>query len=225
MKSLKCILATLVLSLSIFPAFAQFSIGVRGGIHLGDLALSNVNGFGANPEARLGALGGIVSEFRFTEHIAVQPELNFIQKGGRQEFSLNDSLFGNINATSNVIFNYLELPVLFKVGGDMGMVRFDGLAGPAIGYALNGKVKNVSTVNGETETEENDIDFDEDEFSRTDFSIHLGGMLTFKAGEMARIFIDGRYIIGLTDLNKSTEDDEEARNRGGSFSAGVLFTL
>ncbi len=225
MKFRKITLATLLVTLCAFHACAQFSIGVRGGIHLGDFALSNVEGFGTNPESRTGGLFGVVSEFRFSENIAIQPELNFIQKGSQQNFSLSDSLFGDISVNADVILNYLELPVLFKVGGDLGMVRVDALAGPGFGYAVNGKIKSVSTVNGETETEEEAIDFEKDEFSRTDLSIHLGGMLTLKAGERTSIFVDGRYIIGLTDLNTSNDDDDEARNRGGSFSAGVLFTL
>ena len=225
MKLRKITFATFLLTLCTFPVFAQFSIGVRGGIHLGDFALKNVEGFATNPESRTGPLFGVVSEIRVNDHFAIQPELNFIQKGSRQEFSLNDSLFGNIQAKAEVILNYLELPVLLKVGGDLGtMLRVDALAGPAVGYGLNGKFKNVSTVNGETESEEESIDFDKDELSRTDFSIHVGGMLTLKAGERAKVFVDGRYIIGLTNLNTSSEDNE-ARNRGGSFSAGVMFTL
>lgn len=225
MKLRKITLPTLLLTLCAFQAFAQFSIGLRGGIHLGDFALKNVEGFATNPESRLGGLFGVVSEIRLNDNFAIQPELNFIQKGSRQELSLSDSLFGDIDVKAEVILNYLELPVLFKFGGNVGsMVRVDALAGPGFGYALNGKFKNVSTVNGETESENEAIDFDKDELSRTDVSIHVGGMLTLKAGEAAKIFVDGRYIIGLTNLNTSNETNE-ARNRGGSFSAGVLFTL
>jgi len=224
MKYRKNTFAALLFTLLTFPAFAQFSIGVRGGINLGDFALSNVEGFATNPESRLGGLFGVVTELRVNDNFAVQPELNFIQKGSRQQFSLNDSLFGDIDVRAEVILNYLELPILLKAGGNMGMLRVDALAGPALGFALNGKFKNASTVNGESESEEKAIDFDKDELSRTDFSVHLGAMLTLKAGERTSLFVDGRYIIGLTDLNTSN-DKGEARNRGGAFSGGVLFTL
>ena len=224
MKLLKIAFATLLLTLFASDAFSQFSIGARGGIHIADYAISGADGFGTNPESRLGPLVGVVSEIRFSDNFAIQPELNFLQKGASQDIQFSDSLFGGLRVEAEVFVNYLELPVLLKVGSSFSTLRVDALVGPGFGYAMSGKTKGTITTNGVPESEEESIDFDEDGFSRTDFSLHFGGMLTFQAGGAAKIFVDGRYILGLTNLNTS-DSDTETRNRGVSFSAGVLVGL
>ena len=169
---------------------------------------------------------GVVAEIRINDHFAIQPEFNLIQKGAKQEFSEVDSLIGSISTKTNIAFNYLEVPVLIKAGTSFGPARVDLLAGPSFGYALSGKVKEEFTLNGETEKDEIDVDFKEDEVKRTDVGLQLGAAFSFNLGESAKLFVDGRYLFGLTNLNDSTEDDSfKVNNRGVALSAGVLFTL
>lgn len=131
---------------------------------------------------------------------------------------------GEASGRTDFIFNHIEIPVLFKGGGAFGPVRVDGLVGPGLSYALNGKAKYKITVNGNTETETEDIDFEDDEFSRTDLSLHVGAVFSLNLGEALKVFADTRYLLGLTNLNAS-DSPEEAKNRGISLSAGVLVPL
>lgn len=212
------------LALVTYAASAQISIGPKAGINLANWSVENAEENG-DYQSRMGYQFGVVAEIRINDHFAIQPEFNLIQKGAKQEFSEVDSLIGSISTKTNVVFNYLEVPVLIKAGTSFGPARVDLLAGPSFGYALSGKVKEEFTLNGETEKDEIDIDFKEDEVKRTDVGLQLGAAFSFNLGESAKLFVDGRYLFGLTNLNDSTEDSFKVNNRGVALSAGVLFTL
>jgi len=214
----------------VFAAFAltaqvQISVGPRVGVNLAKWSVdSDFEEEIGDISNRLGFLAGAAAEIRFNENLAIQPEINFIQKGFKTEFSVSDSIFGDYSGETNAILNYLEVPVMLKVGKSFGTTRLDVLAGPSFGYAMNGKVKYKETFGGETEEDEEDIDFDDDEISRLDFGVQVGAAVTFGLGN-ANLFIDGRYLLGLSNLNDSGDDEFKANNRGIVFSAGVLFPL
>lgn len=221
----KCLL-TGVFALITLAATAQISIGPRVGVTLAKWSLNEdeLADFG-DIKNRSGLLAGVVAEIRLNDNFAIQPEINFMQKGFKSEYSEVDSIFGSLEEKTNAVINYLEVPVLLKAGASFGPARVDVLAGPSFGYGLNGKVKYEFTFDGETEKEEEDIDFEDDEISRLDLGLQFGAAVTFGLGERANIFVDGRYLLGLTNLNDSGDDDIKAYNRGIALSAGVLFSL
>jgi len=211
-------------------ASAQASFGLRGGVNL---STWTINGeaeeeLGDFQKNRTSLLFGVISEIRFSDNLAIQPEINFIQKGTRFEESETDPVLGNASFKLDYILNYIEVPVLLKGGAGFGAGRIDVLAGPSFGYALNGKQKSEITFLGMTEKETEDIDFKEDEVSRTDFGLQFGAALSLNLGSSAKLFVDGRYLLGLTNLNTSentSSDDWTPRNRGIALTAGVLIAF
>ncbi len=122
---------------------------------------------------------------------------------------------------SQLILNYLEIPVLAKYSFGSETIQGFVHAGPSIGYALSGKTK--ESVNDEED--ETDIDFEEEELKRLDFSFALGGGIGFDAGP-ATIFADFRYLLGLTNLDDSdSAEDATQNNRGIGFALGAIFPL
>lgn len=226
MRTFKNTTSTLVLlTLLVSTASAQFSIGLRGGIHLANWAINDdLRNTLGDPEIRLSPVVGAVMEIRFTDNIALQPEMIFLQKGFKQENSYSDPILGAFSSRFDMIINHIEVPVLFKAGGVVGPLRMEGLVGPGLSVALTGKRKTETVYNGVENTDTRDIDFHDDEFSRIDFSIHAGAVFSLKLGEVVRVFLDSRYLLGLTNINTSDSADA-ARNRGISISTGVLFTL
>ncbi len=225
MKTLKISITTLVLATLASTVSAQFSIGLRGGLHLANWAVNDDlrNSLG-DPAIRLSPVVGAVMEIRFTDNIALQPEMIFLQKGFKQENSYTDPILGEFSSRNDMIINHIEVPVLFKAGGVLGPLRMEGLVGPGVSVALTGKRKTETVFNGVEDKNTRDIDFNDDEFSRIDFSIHAGAVFSIKLGEVVRVFLDSRYLLGLTNINTSSSSDA-ARNRGVSISTGVLFTL
>jgi len=173
---------------------------------------------------RLGILGGAVVELRFTDNLALQTELGFIQKGAKSEFSYSDPQLGDVSEEVEFIFNYLEVPVLFKAGTSFGKARLDALVGPSFGYAMNAKGKYKVTIDGNTEEEEEDLDFDENGIKRLDLGLQFGAALGINITESAQLFVDGRYLLGLSNLNEDSEDGD-IKTKGIALSAGVLFRL
>lgn len=206
-------------------AFAQVSIGPRAGINLATWDVSDdVAEQIGSVGNRLSLLFGAVAEIRINDHFAVQPELDFIQKGFSSESNYTDPVLGNVSGSEDVVTNNLEIPVLVKAGGAIGPVRIDGLAGPSFAYSLNGKLKTKISIGGQSDSSSEDINFEDDQFSRTDLGIQLGLAVGLNLGESAKLFLDGRYLLGFTNLNTSGEDGE-VKNRGIAISAGVLFPL
>jgi hypothetical protein len=209
-----------------FTAFSlsaqtQISIGPRLGINLAKWSTDDSADEILTIDNRLGLLAGGVLELRFNDNLALQPEINFIQKGFKTELAVFDTV---PDTEVRFILNYLEIPVLLKVGKSFGSARFDVLAGPSFGYAINGKTRTKFNLDGDESDIGQSVDFEEAGLKRFDMSVQVGAAFTFGLGEKTDLFIDGRYLLGLTNLN-DTGDDSEARNRGIAFSAGLLFPL
>lgn len=217
-------LMTAALAFVTMAASAQISIGPRVGVNLSNWSVDSGEDVG-DFKSRTGYQFGIAAEIRFNDNFAIQPELNFLQKGARQDMAEVDSVLGNIAFKSNYVINYLEVPVLVKAGKSFGPARVDILAGPSFGYGLNGKLKSEFTIGGETNKDESDLNFKDDQIKRVDVGLQFGASVSFNLGDRASLFVDGRYLFGLTDLNDSDDDSFKVNNRGIGLSAGVLFKL
>lgn len=225
MKVLGKLIFTLMFNLLALAAFAQISIGPRAGINLASWSLGGeIAEDLPSAKSRLSYLFGAVAEIRINDNFAVQPELLFVQKGARFEESETDPVLGTASYEFTAVTNNFEIPVLLKGGTSFGSGRFDVLVGPSFAYSMNGKLKTKATFMGQTEEEEEDIDFDDDEFSRTDLNLQFGAAFTFNVGG-ASVFVDGRYLLGLTNLNTSDDDDSTVKNKGIALSVGALFPL
>lgn len=227
MKHINQLVLTFAATFVVFSASAQiqFSYGLRAGINLAKWETEELEEEG-DIKNRLGLLGGAVLELRFNENFAIQPEINFLQKGVKVEYSVSDPILGNYSGSTNIYLNYLEVPVALKVGRSFGGMRADLLAGPSFGYGLNGKSKDSYTFNGVTEKDESDIDFKEDEIKRIDLGLQIGATVSFGFGENTRLFVDGRYLFGFTNIVDSGDsEDPKVYNRGIALSAGLLFPL
>lgn len=163
---------------------------------------------------------------------ALQPEVNYIQKGASiksdGEFYIGEAIYTSKN-TSKQTINYLEFPVLarFEYGSDKFKVAV--FTGPSVGFGLGGRYEVESRVEtGETvevytskgkivfydqNGEENTASLDHN----IDFSVQAGAAFTF----FKHIQLDVRYGHGLT--NKSHYVD--SKNRVLQFSVGVPISL
>jgi hypothetical protein len=182
----------------------------------------------------IGLTFGVAYNHQITEMFSLQPELNFIQKGFRQEVHENqDGTTMDGKGKFNV--NYLELPILAKVLFGEGNVKFYLNAGPSLGIGLGGKYKADYTVsflgNSQTESFENKIKFgdpdnsDEDELyldNRLELSLQsgFGIMITDK------IMIDFRYGHALSSMTDDSDDEAgKIKNRVFQLTVGYPIRL
>lgn len=222
MKHVSYFLGLLLTLLLTQTATAQ--LGIKAGINLASLseepAESSIQDF--EEESILGFQAGLVAEIPVSEAFAIQPELLWVQKGGRRLYELAGSSY-----EQRVTYNYVQVPVLAKVkagetdGSGLGLYFFGG---PFVGYALDGKVEQDLTVAGVTTESEFDIEFDDNDNQRR---IDWGA--TFGLGaNLGALFIDLRYDLGINnmlddDANNNNDNDPYLRTRGIGLTAGFVF--
>ncbi len=204
---------------------AQIGIGLRGGLNFANWSLNDAakDEFVFDAKSANSLLFGALLEIRLSQNLAIQPEVNYIQKGTK----IDETILGAV-VKGRYTINYLEVPLLLKAGVGFGIGRFDVLLGPSFGYGLNGKYKITTTVSGIEDTVEEDLDFEEDEISRTDLGAQVGASLGLNLGSTTRFFVDGRYLLGFSNLDKHEHvggEDPSVKNRGVALTAGLIFSF
>ncbi len=173
-------------------------IGLKGG-----LSEANLNGDAVtNNSYKPGFVGGGFLCYDVTDIFSIQPEVLFVMKGAKfdsAEVSFKDKL------------DYIEVPILVKVTLPVsGKIKPSLYAGPTFNFVMSAK-----QVDGE------EIDF-KDQISSMDFGIAAGAMLAYQM-EMASIFVEGRYDVGLKTIVKNaddTGDKPDITNGGFQFMVG-----
>ncbi len=173
-----------------------------------------------------------------------QPELLYVQKGSRLHYSgeyrtismddpmLNDD--GSIEISTKTVVNYLEMPLLGRVGFGSEPFKFFVTAGPSVGYALNGRYlwkMSPYSIDGNAkgrilykkEPENNNGDDayrDPARYNRVDVGIQGGVGCGLAAGPGVLQF-EARYGFGLTPEFKGGTD----ANRVLAFTLGYAIPL
>lgn len=161
--------------------------------------------------------------FPINERFAIQPELQFIQKG--VAFSFQEA---GITTKTALKTNYLELPILFKTNFPVGKMDISVLAGPSVGYALN---RFVSQKIGDGDRETEDVDFVDSgaaKDQRRDLGL-VGGISASWSLGIGSVVLDARYSLDLNDDAKfegdKPADYKRSTNRGFLFSAGYVIPI
>lgn len=192
---LTCLLA-LALALAA-PAQAQTGFGIKGGMTIAKLTGDNTDAL----KSRTGFMVGGYAAIPIGEGTAIQPELNYAQKGAK---------FETENGDVNEKFDYIEIPVLFKytVAGEGARPYF--LVGPYLGFNTSAKIES----GGQS------VDVG-DEIKSTDFGLVFGIGV-----ELQKFLIEARYGLGLTDIYQEPEGVEDLGSLKTStiaFQIGYAF--
>lgn len=216
--SRKATIIALALAFGLFgagqSAAQDVTVGVKGGINIADISVSDDDG-GAetDTDTRSGFIGGGFLNIGLGDYLAIQPEFLYAQKGAKgidEDVDLELKL------------DYFEIPVLIQllIPIENSPVRPTLYAGPAISF--ESKCELEGTQGGTSVA----IDCDEGDFDRksTDFGAVFGGGLGFDVGQ-ALVTIEGRYNLGLADINDTAGETTEFKNRAFSVMAGVGFRV
>ena len=144
---------------------------------------------------------GVVSEIGLHKNFAIQPELNFTQKG----FQINEGTDLNIfnvpvpvGVTAISKFNYLEMPLLAKARFGNEKANFYMLAGPTFGYAMSGKLDTRAKLLIEVDLFETAIDLDAVGYERWEVGGMAGAGVSVNTGNGSQLFLDVRYSHGFS---------------------------
>ena len=182
--------------------------GVSGGVKagVGFATLSEDSSQDVDLDKRTGIVAGGFVTWPVGERFAIQLEGLFTQKG---------AAFDQAGFTGTTKLDYVEVPVLFV--SSTAPFRSSGtslqfFAGPSIAFKVS--AKGSTSFDGETM----DFDIPDDAIDRFDLSVVAGAGVTF-----GHFLIEGRYTVGLSDINSDASDPTKVKNRSLAVLAGVRF--
>lgn len=207
--------------LAFLLAMVSVSMAQRIGIKAG----ANISSMQAQPECsdcnpwiQPGFQVGATVRFPFNRVFALESGLLFSSRGSREDIFPGGAAY-NYRRT----FFYLDIPVTANVSFPVGSVRIYGEAGPYLGVALAGSIKEVEDFNGMKTTENYDILFEsgdgEENMKRMDAGLLVGAGLEFRA-----IRVGFSYGYGLANVTANTGGDfDSLKHRFLSVSLGYWF--
>lgn len=175
MKS-KIILVVLILSGISFKGLsqAQFAIGLKGGLNMSKIDFQS--DFNANVSNRTGFHAGAFALIKITS-FGIQPEVLFSKQGSKFTYS---------TASYEANFDYIAVPVLFKLYLPLGL---NIQAGPQFSFLTVDDLK--ATVSGGSAQ-----DIATNFKKKQDTSIAFGAGWDLPFG----LVVDARYVLGLSDM-------------------------
>ncbi|GEM_PF-1172109 len=234
---------------------AQISIGVRGGMLINKMELDFFDFDDEyDNESVTGFQFAVPVEIALGEMFAIQPEIMYGSHGTSLVYSESETDMGITYMYDEEItfkINTLEIPVLGKLKFGSSKLKFNILAGPSLGFGMNGEVKvkysyreedaNGNLIDSDSDSEtldgkfvkdgydEDDLDDDKFPLNKTNLNLHFGGGVAYDLGK-ASIFLDARYILGLNDhfpdyVDADSDEKVTGKSRRIGLSLGVMFPL
>jgi hypothetical protein len=194
MKTKLAIMAIALFSMQ--AASAQFRFGPKAGVNL-----VKVDGKSFKDEFRYGYHVGGFAEIVVTKDkkLSIQPEVLFNQYSTTLDSNFKSVYQNVINSSqSHVKLNYLSIPILLNYKF-IGPVYLQ--AGPAFSILMD-QSKNFLQNGG-------------DAFSKGDFSM-IGGAQV----RLAKLYLSGRYVIGLANIN-DIDDKDKWKSQAIQLSVGL----
>lgn len=207
MKSKNFFVLTLFL-LFAMTAFSQ-SIGLRVGVNSTNFGVAFDDDITSEDEFAFDAVirfqAGLVAEFPIAGPVGIETGLFYTGHGAKNDF---------LGTSYETRLDYLQLPLLLKLRGEVGQISLFLHAGPYASFAISGVNKFEIAGVGTTE----DIDFgDKDgEYSRLDFGLLVGGGIGF-----GPIDVGLNYGYGLAKILNA--DNVRVGNRALSLTLSYRF--
>jgi len=226
MKRILLLSVLFISAISFMQVSAQVKLGVQGGINLAGVSMDpEQDGFETGTLTRL--MAGAIINYNFSPLLGIQAEPAYIQKGSSVDITGRENGF-DIKGEGNIRMDYIEIPVLLKLTFNTPQVQPFLLAGASASFLIGDAKLTLDkiTANGQDVTDQVPAETkDQTQKSKsTDFGLNFGGGLMFAAGA-ADIFLEGQYVLRLTNINDEPNDDTKIKNKGIQIKLGVLFPL
>ncbi len=160
-------------------AHAQVQFGIKAGVNLANLNLSN-NGLGENYKSITDFNAGLLASIKLSRIFYLQPEINYSGQGSVAPIGPN--------AKFEVNTQYINVPVLFKYLHKSGLFAETG---PQVGFLVAADVSITDQSKYSIKSSSEPVDF----------SWAFGG--GYKIPNL-NLGVDARYNLGFTTMDKSS---------------------
>jgi opacity protein-like surface antigen len=234
---MKKIILTSIMLCSVFAFSQDIKFGAKVGLNLSNLR-------GDYPAAvnehnsKIGFHIGGFAQYEINDKFTLQPELLFSTQGNTYG---NKTYYGGgtyyDGAEYNLKLNYLNLPIILKY---KIIEKLSIEIGPQIGYLMSAKTKVDVTEDSRDPSQNYSVEIDmlndgvynfggttvqsKASANRLDFSLNLGASYDITE----KIFIEGRYNLGLSNVDKNSTNGTATnswnmKNSVFQLSAGYRF--
>jgi len=204
----KKLTVVLILALMFFSSdsiLAEFNLGLKTGLNISKLAGDVKPQYDIKGASKMTFAVGIFESLEYTDYFHIQLELLLVRKGAKSDEG--DPFQGRVNLI------YAEIPVLFKLNPLPKKKYSPALfAGAAADLLHSAKLIPDSPYK--------DVEID-DWVKKLDYCIVFGIGVDTDLG-LGTLMVDGRYSIGMTNIN-DTDYDWDIKNRVFSVFVGFLF--
>ena len=220
MKTRTLLLYSFLVCLFSTESFTQnITLGFSPGIQIATFDIDDEDDplFSEGTDYRTGPNFKAFINFEISPNFLIQTEGGFNQKGMILSFATTD-----INGVSidfeeiEMVFNYVEVPVLAVYRLNRKNVNFYAFGGPSFGYLTSAFTKFMNV--------KEQFEFEEDDgINRYEVSL-IGGLkigIPFGNGEL---FFDGRYQRGISNLDEDS-DNSKIFNSGFGLGIGYSFKI
>ena len=195
-------------------------VGFAGGLNMNKIELQPtmrqtfLNGMNGGMSLRY------TSEKYFSMICAAQMEINFAQRGWKEDF---DDETGNSYTRT---LNYIEVPLLAHLswGKEQKGFQFFINLGPQFGFFINDSEEYTGEWTPEERPESIRPIYGKEVENKFDYGITggLGVELKTKAGNF---FIEGRYYYGLSDIYGNSKIDDFGRSANQTISIRAGYSI
>ncbi len=192
----KSIIIMISLLLTVSVNAQKFHYGIKAGSNFA--VQSQVADYFNNSDIRIGFSVGAFGNYLLNEHLTLQGEINYEQKGGK-------------SATKENNYDYLSVPFILKYSlgkSDLTPIRFNINFGPYAGYLLNSKVISEG-VTTDMKNESNTMEY----------GAVTGFGMEYPIGKNS-ITADLRLSLGLTGYQKN---NSTPKNKYVGITLGYQF--
>ena len=210
---------------------AQVRVGILGGLHVSGAEQTRF--YNARASSSTKYAFGCVVEYAFARNLSLLAEPTYLEKGtSAQPISLEGTV-------PKIYFelSYIEFPLLLKysIGHDL---RPHVVIGPIVvinlSSRLRGELRSPGLGQLEIETNARDI------VNNFEYSLEVGGGLSYELDEIVTLFLEARYSYGLNNVARNgkfttsfldeivggqLQNDPVYRNKGFKILFGFTFPL
>jgi len=222
LRGMKKLITLLIVLLAVSFAAEMYaqSISARAGLNLATmLSKDDDDTYSDDAKMKPGFHVGVSVDVPFDDNFAFQTGLLLSNKGVKYSGDDNDYEW-----KEKLSLYYLEIPLMAKATFDMGGAKIYGVFGPYLGLGIAGKYKWEETYDGDTDEDDESVDWgsdeDKDDFKRLDFGLNIGAGV-----EIDDFQIGIQYGLGLANVSPYSDDGYRENHRVLAITLGYkLFT-